>query len=159
MSPTPSIVARLDRHAENETCDDWRTMRVREGRKGLEDARAEEAIPRVRERSRWFERRQTRWGVEPHRVAEARGETPVAGQFADSCTYRLTAAIAARHLRGSHGSHTQAHLRLPVINFKSSRARSVWCRARPLAPGTRGFGSTCPCCPRCPVYIWEIQLT
>ena len=61
----------------------------------------------VRERSRWFERRQTRWGVEPHRVAEARGETPVAGQISDAREYRLTAAAAARQMRGSHGFHTQ----------------------------------------------------
>ena len=61
----------------------------------------------VRERSRWFERRQTRWGVEPHRVAEARGETPVAGHISDAREYRLTAAAAARQMRGSHGFHTQ----------------------------------------------------
>ena len=54
-------------------------QRVREGRKGLEKARAIEAMARVRERSRWFERRPTRWGVEPHRMAEARGEIPIPG--------------------------------------------------------------------------------
>ena len=53
-------------------------------------------------------------------MAEARGETPVAGQLEDARTYRLTAAVAARQIRGSHGSHTQAHLKL---NGWTSRAR------------------------------------
>ena len=53
-------------------------------------------------------------------MAEARGETPVAGQLEDARTYRLTAAVAARHMRGSHGSHAQAHLKL---NGWTSRAR------------------------------------
>ena len=95
-------------------------QRVREGRKGLEKARATEAMARVRERSRWFEPRLTRWGVEPHRVAEARGETPVAGHVADACEYRLMAAAAARQMCGSHGFHTQAHLRLTRTSIKSS---------------------------------------
>jgi hypothetical protein len=50
-----------------------------EGRKGLEKARAIEVMARVRERPRWFERRPTRWGVEPLRMAEARGEIPIPG--------------------------------------------------------------------------------
>ena len=53
-------------------------------------------------------------------MAEARGETPVAGQLEDACMYRLTAAVAARQMRGSHGSHTQAHL---TLNGWTSRAR------------------------------------
>ena len=44
-------------------------------------------MARVRERSRWFERRPTRWGVEPHRVAEARGEMPIAGLLEDACAH------------------------------------------------------------------------
>jgi len=134
-------------------------QRVRGQKRARADERATEAMARVRERSRWFERRQTSWGVEPHRVAEARGETPVAGHIADACEYRLTAAAAARQMRGSHGFHTQAHLRLTRTSIKSSRTRSFWCRSRPLAPRTRGFGSTCPCrdAPSC--YLWEIQLT
>ena len=133
--------------------------RIREGRSRVDEARAEEVNLRVRERSRWFEPRQTRWGVEPHHVAEARGETPVAGQLEDACMYRLTAAVAARQMRGSHGSHTQAHLKLKRMDFKSSRARSFWCPARPLAPGTRGIGSICPCRHAASCYLWEIQLT
>ena len=46
--------------------------------------RAAEVNLKVRKTSRWFEPWQTRWGVEPHRVAEARGNTPVAGQVSDA---------------------------------------------------------------------------
>ena len=95
-------------------------MRVREGRKGLEDTRAEEAIPRVRERSRWFEPLKTRWGVEPHRVAEARGETPVAGQLSDARAYGLASSSEARQLRSCRGFHTHAHL---TPNKPASRGR------------------------------------
>ena len=95
-------------------------MRVREGRNTIEKARAEEVTPRVRERSRWFEPRLTRWGVEPHRVAEARGETPVAGLLADVCACRLRPSAAARNVHGSHGFHTHAHL---TLNESTSRAR------------------------------------
>ena len=52
------------------------------------------------------------------------------------------------------GSRADARLsRLPrarspntlTVPFKSSRTRSFWCRSRPLAPGSRGFGSICRC--------------
>ena len=62
----------------------------------------------VRERSRWFERRQTRWGVEPHRVAEARGECHRSrASFQMHACIDSSAAAAARQMRGSHGFHTQ----------------------------------------------------
>ena len=53
-------------------------------------------------------------------MAEARGETPVAGHLSDACEYRLTAAAASQQMRGSHGFHTQGHLRLTRTG---SRAR------------------------------------
>ena len=132
---------------------------VREGRKGLEKARATEAMPRVRERSRWFKPRPARWGIGPHRVAEARGETPVAGLLSDVCAYRLRSSSAARQMCGYHGFHAHAHLKLKRKRFKNSRVRSFWCGSRPVAPRTRRLGSTCPCrvAPCC--YLWEIQFT
>ena len=58
---------------------------------------------------RWFEPRLARWGVEPHRVAEARGETPVAGQLSDACVHRLVSSSSstadARLSRLSHARH------------------------------------------------------
>ena len=77
-------------------------------------------MTRVRERSRWFERRPTRWGVEPHRVAEARGEIPIAGLLADVCACRLRSSAAARNVHSSHRFHTHAHL---TLNGSISRAR------------------------------------
>ena len=95
-------------------------QRVRGQKRARADERATEAMARVRERSRWFEPRLTRWGVEPHRVAEARGETPVAGLLADVCACRLRPSAAARNVHGSHGFHTHAHL---TLNGSTSRAR------------------------------------
>ena len=112
---------------------------------------------RVRERPRWFKPRLAHWGVEPHRVAEARGETPVAGLLSEHAyACRLTAAAAARQMRGFHA---HAHLKLKRKGFKNSQVWSFWCMVCPVAPRTRGFGSTCPCrvAPCC--YLWEIQLT
>ena len=68
----------------------------------------------VRERSRWFERRQTRWGVEPHRVAEARGETPVAGQLSDAREYRLT---AAEQQHGRYAAYMAFTRKAPAVHI------------------------------------------
>jgi hypothetical protein len=125
-----------------------------------------EATPSVRRRSRWFELRQTRWGFEPHRVADqARGEKQIAGQLSDSCTHRLTTAAAARQMRSPQAFRARSHLKLPVHLFKSLQTRSVWCRSQPLAPGTRVVRSSCPWHhgPSClhmgnSAHLWEIQL-
>ena len=42
-------------------------------------------------------------------MAEARGETPVAGQLSDACAYRLISSSAARQMSGSQGVQTHAH--------------------------------------------------
>ena len=151
--------SKFSTNAKSETTVARATTRVREGRNGIEKERAAEVNLRVRERSRWFEPRLARWGVEPHRVAEARGETPVAGQVSDVSAYRLRSSSSARQMRGSHGFHAHAHLTLKWKGFKSSQAQSLWCRSRPVAPRTRGFRSICPCRPAPSCYIWEIQLT
>ena len=77
---------------------------------GLEKARATEAMLRVRERSRWFERRLAHWGVEHHRVAEARRETPVVG-LVDRCmlTRVLRGVLTGNLNRTAFANEAAAH--------------------------------------------------
>ena len=93
-----------------------------EGRKGHEKARATEAMARVRERSRWFKPRLTRWGVEPHRLRGRSQRRDTGRRPACRCVRMLTQIIISSKecARLSWVSPPHTHL---TLNKSTSRAR------------------------------------
>ena len=130
-----------------------------EGRKGLEKARAHRGyaegsreVPMVRTPADPLGSRTPSHGRSQRRDT---GRGPL-GRRAHASTHGSSSSKADARLSRLSRAST---LRLTQINFKRSRARSVWCRSRPLAPRTRGFGSVCPRHDAPPCYLWEIQVS
>ena len=129
------------------------------GRKGVADARAcrghsdgSREIPMVRTPADPLGSRTPSRGRSQRRDT---GRGPL-GRCAHASTHGSSSSKADARLSRLSRAST---LRLTQTNFKRSRARSVWCRSRPLAPRTRGFESVCPRHDAPPCYLWEIQVT
>ena len=129
------------------------------GRKGVAEARAcrghsdgSREIPMVRTPADPLGSRTPSRGRSQRRDT---GRGPL-GRCAHASTHGSSSSKADARLSRLSRAST---LRLTQTNFKRSRARSVWCRSRPLAPRTRGFESVCPRHDAPPCYLWEIQVT